>query len=74
MFIASAPGVDFINICTYAFSCKQDEKHLLTNVIYQMANKFGKWQTNLAKFSTVVWQNSAISVKMNDEFFAERCA
>jgi len=32
-------------------------------------------RTNLAKFSTVVWQTSAASelVKLIGEFFAERC-
>jgi hypothetical protein len=33
------------------------------------------WQTNLAKFSTVVRQNSAISelMKLNSDFFPEGC-
>jgi len=36
---------------------------------------FGKWCTNLAKFRTVIWQNSADSkfLKLNGEFFAEHC-
>jgi len=39
-----------------AFSRKQDEKkHLLGISVWQMAHIFGKWLTNLAKLSTVVW-------------------
>jgi len=56
-----------------AFFCKQDEKNLLANGVWQT---FGKGWTTLAKFSTVVWQNSAVSglVKLNGEFFDECCA
>jgi len=50
-----------------AFSCKLDEKHLLDSGVWQTAHIFGTWRTNLAKFSTAVWQNLEVSelVKRN---------
>jgi len=41
-----------------------------------MAQKIGEWRTNLPKFSTFIWRNSAVSklVKVNDEFLAKHCA
>jgi len=50
-------------------------KWRLANSVWLMAHIFGKLQTNLEKFSTVVQQNSAVSelVELNGEFFAERC-
>jgi len=59
-----------------AFSCKQDEKHLLANSVWQTVHIFsGRW-INLAKCSTVVWQNSVISqlLKLNINLLAKRYA
>jgi hypothetical protein len=47
-------------------------KWRLANSVWLMAHIFGKLQTNLEKFSTVVLRNSEL-VKLNGEFFAERC-
>ena len=54
---------------TYAFGFLE-EKYLLANVVWQAVNRFDKWCTNLAKFSSIIWKNSAVSdlVKLNGEF------
>jgi len=41
-----------------AFICKQDEKHLPANGVWQKEHIFGKWQTNLLN-GKQIWQNAA---------------
>jgi hypothetical protein len=65
MLVKLTPRVDMLRCAQHFYTNK------IRSIYWQTVHIFGEWRTNLVKFSSVVWQNSAVSelVKLNGEFF-----